>query len=55
MVLLQTEGEPEEDPVEMEDPVGNSSGNLLISAEGMVSGTNYTIKSGSSSTTATAK
>ena len=34
---------------------GNNSGNLLISAEGMVSGTSYTIKSGSSSTTATAK
>ena len=36
-------------------PGGNSSGNLLISAEGMVSGSSYTIKSGSSSTTATAK
>ena len=34
---------------------GNSSGNLLISAEGMVSGSSYTIKSGSTSTTATAK
>ena len=36
-------------------PGVNSSGNLLISAEGMVSGSSYTIKSGSSSTTATAK
>ena len=36
-------------------PGGNSSGNLLISAEGMISGSSYTIKSGSSSTTATAK
>ena len=36
-------------------PGGNSSGNLLVSTEGMVSGSSYTIKSGSSSTTATAK
>ena len=34
---------------------GNSSGNLLISTEGMIAGSSYTIKSGSTTTEVTAK